>query len=163
MVNMVRNWLAEHQHVNIVPESMLAADADDPLTVPQTFHRPVKCIFHDVHKSQNDSVFQGKNVKKKKKKSLSLFSVVGCSIFRIRSTIQLHRHTPPHSNLSFSLSIFFLFHLSLSSCINASFPTWKPFALIYEGVCTVHIINLSPLWHSFAGIHPPFFILSVLL
>lgn len=46
---------------------MLAADADDPLTVPQTFHRPVKCIFHDVHKSQNDSVFQGKNVKKKKK------------------------------------------------------------------------------------------------
>lgn len=54
------------------------------------------------------------------------------------------------SSLSFSLS-----------CINARSPTWKPFALIYEELCTIHIINLSPQWHSSAGIHPPFFILSV--
>lgn len=83
-----------------------------------------------------------------------------CWIITTRSTTELHLHTPPPSNLSFLLSL--PFHLSLS-CINASSPSWKPFALIYEGLFTVHIINLSPLWHSSAGIHPPFFILSVLL
>jgi len=65
-----------------------------------------------------------------------------------------------HRSCSSAFLLIQIFLLSLS-CINASSPTWKPFVLIYEQVCTIHIINLSPRWLSSAGIHPPFFILSV--
>lgn len=77
-------------------------------------------------------------------------------MIRNRSTIQLHLHTPPNSNLSFPLSLFFLFHPSLCLSIvlhKCQLPYQKAFCADLRGsLYRSHYKSLTPVtllcWYS---------------